>query len=466
MKKKFSSVVLSICVLMNLLILLPIIATATTSGTCGENVTWTLDANGTLTISGTGDMKNYSNYNWVVAPWRDKDITSVVIKNGVTSIGDYAFYFCDKLTNITIPDSVTSIGRSSFCCCDNLTNIILPNNLTSVGVGAFYVCSSLTSITIPERVTSIGNGAFGLCDSLTSITVSENNTCYSSIDGILYNKNKTELIRYPMSNSKNKFTIPNTAEVIATEAFEYCRKLTSITISDNVTAIGESAFYGCENLITITIPDSVTSIGDIAFSGCSSLTSITIPKDVTSLGYGTFYVCRSLTSITIPDGVKTIGEEAFWGCEKLTSITIPDSVKSIGEGAFYGCDALTYVYYLGKQADWENISVGDYNEPLLNATVRYISPPLPTTTAKITKTETKSEYKFKVDAEKKYDDCYVYAATYDENGILLGINKIKLDTKDNTTISVNKNDNTQTAKVFILAEMLQPIISAEKFELK
>ena len=275
-------------------------------------------------------------------------LTSVTLGNSVTSIGDVAFYDCSGLTSITIPDSVTSIGDSAFLECTGLTSITIPNSVTSIGAGTFNGCSSLTSITIPDSVTSIGNGAFedctGLtsitipnsvesighdaflgCTSLTSINVARGNNYYSGNNGVLFNKKKTELIRYPEGKSQTSYTIPN-----------------------SVTSIGEMAFLCCTGLTSITILDSVTSIGACAFADCTGLTSITIPDSVTSIGYGTFD-----------------------GCTGLTSITIPNSVTSIEDAAFDGCASLKDVYYTGSKDEWKAISIGEYNGCLLNATIHY-----------------------------------------------------------------------------------------------
>ena len=244
-------------------------------GTIYADITWTLSDDGTLTISGT-DMPKYSSGQ---VPWysqKDK-IKKIIIKNGVTNIGGYAFEYCSGLTSITIPNSVMSIGEYAFDNCLGLTSVTIPNSVTSIGVSAFYRCSGLTSVTIPNSVTSIGWYAFSGCSGLTSLT------------------------------------IPN-----------------------SVTSIGEWAFYNCSGLTSVTIPNSVTSIGGRAFAGCSGLTSLTIPNSVTSIGSHAFCECRGLTSITIPESVTSIGESAFYCCSGLTSLTIPESVTSIGGSAFDG----------------------------------------------------------------------------------------------------------------------------------
>ena len=317
--------------------LLPMMASADDSGTCGTNVTWTyVEATHTLTISGEGSMADYSSNTMPWYPYR-KEMTKVIIENGVTSIGDYAFGYCNDLTSITIPNSVSSIGSFAFKNCSGLTSITIPNSVTSIGNYAFSNCSGLTSITIPNSVTSIGNSTFSNCSGLTSIT------------------------------------IPNSVTSIGESAFGYCSGLTSITIPNSVTSIGSSAFAWCSGLTSIIIPNSVTNIGQDAFDSCSGLTSVTIPNSVTTIGYGAFGFCRGLTSIyisdlarwcninisnsglsdrthhlylgdhevtdlLIPDGVTTINSCSFKNCAYLTSITIPNSVTTIGEQAFSGCN--------------------------------------------------------------------------------------------------------------------------------
>ena len=249
-------------------------------------------------------MKDYDNGDNRSPVYNNSDVKKIVIEDGVTSVGDYAFRSCNNLTSITIPDSVTSIGNSAFERCIGLSSVTIPDSVTSIGNNAFYACSTLTSITIPDGVTSIGYSTFSYCSSLTSIT------------------------------------IPDSVTSIGSYAFKNCSSLTSITIPDSVTSIKNDAFKNCSSLTSITIPDSVTSIGDYAFQNCSSLTSITIPDGVTYIGYDMFAGCKSLTSITIPDSVTSIGESAFRGCTSLTSITIPDSVTSIGESVFSDCESL------------------------------------------------------------------------------------------------------------------------------
>ena len=287
-----------------------------------DGLTWTLDADGTLTINGTGAMKNYD-YDSNQSPvYNNSDVKKIVIEDGVTSIGYSTFSYCSSLTSITIPDSVTSIGYAAFSYCRSLTSITIPDSVTSIGSHAFYNCTSLTSITIPDSVTSIGDSAFSNCG-LTSIT------------------------------------IPGSVTSIGKFAFDGCTHLTSITIPDSVTSIGEAAFHGCFSLTSITIPDSVTSIGKYAFSDCESLTNITISDSVTSIGAYAFQYCSRLTNITIPDSVISIGEWAFRDCSGLTSITIPKSVTSIGNDAFYGCNNLTVYLESGSTLTSNDLGVDE-----------------------------------------------------------------------------------------------------------
>ena len=273
---------------------------------CGDNLTWDL-TNGVLTISGSGAMYNFPDADEI--PWwsNHESISQVVIGNGVTSIGQKAFYRCSGVTSVTIGNSVTSIGEGAFYDCWGLTSVTIPNSVTSIGKEAFAECGDLTSVTIPNSVTSIGEGAFSYCHSLTSVT------------------------------------IPNSVTSIGDMAFYWCWDLTSVTIPNSVTSIGSSAFNGCHSLTSVTIPNSVTSIGEGAFNGCSGLTSVTIPNSVTSIGKEAFAECYGLTSVTIPNGVTSIGQKAFYGCNGLTSVTIGNSVTSIGDQAFQDCYGLTSV---------------------------------------------------------------------------------------------------------------------------
>ncbi len=284
-----------------------------------------------------------------------KTATEFTIPNSVKSIAEYAFSYCSSygFKNITIPNSVTNIGDYAFRESSLLTSIIIPDSVTSMGYMAFYDCDNLRSVKVGSGITvdsdptsnttDVYASAFFDCDNLTSITVDSNNEYYSSIDGVLYNKDITKLIRYPHGKTSTEFLLPDSVISIGHSAFSYCNNLASITLSDNVTNICDGAFFNCDSLTSITIPNSLTKIGGSAFYDCDSLTSITIPNSVTNIYGNTFYSCDSLTSVTLSDSVKTIYFEAFFDCYRLTSITIPASVTSVGYSAFEYCNNLLEV---------------------------------------------------------------------------------------------------------------------------
>ena len=337
-----------------------------------------------------------------------KTETSYAIPASVTSIGVSAFVDATALTSITVPTSVTSIGVSAFYGATALTSITvdganpnyssvagvlfdklsttlvaypagktgtsytIPASVTSIGVYAFTVARILTSVTIPASVTSIGGGAFQDAAALTSITVADANLNYSSDAGVLFNKDATTLIIYPVGKTGTSYTVPASVTSISDAAFRNATSLKTVTFGtgSQLTSIGEYAFSLARSLTSITIPASVTSIGEYAFAFARSLTSITIPAGVTSIGEFTFGYARSLTSITIPAGVTSIGVSAFAGTFALTSVYfLGNAPTNVGEYAFYSVASGAKAYirseatdFAEADADWNGliVTVGFY----------------------------------------------------------------------------------------------------------
>lgn len=284
---------------------------AATSGQCGDDVFWELDSNGTLTISGSGEM-----YDYEVSPFFNRvQIHKIVIKDGVTRIGNNAFVRCLNLTIVTIPNSVTSIGRCAFSNCSSLNNITIPNGVTSIEQLLFAYCTALTNISIPNSVTSIGNSAFLSCKGLTD------------------------------------FTIPSNIKIIGETAFADCSELKNVIISDGVKIIGDCVFQACEKLTNVTIADSVTDIGYYIFEYCSNLKSITIPGSITKIQDYAFLYCSNLTNVSILEGVTEINFWSFGNCNNLRKIVIPKSVTYIDVLAFENSSNLTIYGYTNSYAE-------------------------------------------------------------------------------------------------------------------
>ena len=236
----------------------------------------------------------------------------------------------------------------AFYRCTSLAGATLGTRVASIGGGAFGYCTSLTSAAIPNAVTNIGIGAFSNCTSLAEISVAALNADYSSLAGVLFNKNQTTLIEYPAAKAAGDYSIPSSVTSISDYAFASCTRLTNLTIPDSVTNIGRAAFVFCTSLANIAIPNSVSSLRDQTFLACTSLTNVTIPNSVSGLGFIAFAHCTSLTSIIIPDSVTNLGMRTFEYCTDLTSVTIPESVTSIGYGVFGSCANLTNIMIPGS----------------------------------------------------------------------------------------------------------------------
>ena len=282
----------------------------------------TLTADGTMTISGTG------NWSWSWSSVR-RIITKLIIEDGVTNIGAGAFSACSSLTSVTIGNSVMSIGDHAFADCIGLTSVTIPNSVTHIGAGAFVSCIGLTSVTIPNSVTNIGDNAFLGCIGLTDINVSPDNANFSSGNGVLFNKDKTTLIKYPAGKQGASYTIPNSVTSIGEYAFYGCIGLTSVTIPANVTNIGQAAFFNCRNLTEIISLNPTPQILPIEDDGWGTLTPFYyyVPRDP-------WFTIPSIT-IYVPAGsVNAYRNAAVWKIFNILSIE--ERPQDCSDGHSYG----------------------------------------------------------------------------------------------------------------------------------
>ena len=391
---------------------------AVQSGTTGD-CTWTLDDDGTLTVSGNGEMGGYGYYQW-------DNAKKVIINEGVTAIGENEFFACYDLESVSIPSSVKTINKLAFALDEKLTDVTISEGVTFIGNGAFYECKSLTSISLPKSVKTIELGAFsrsglksliipecvkslecvGDCENLTDVLVPASVTDFSK--DVFYN-NRNGLIIYtpngsyaqsraedlgievlepedypqdfswtldedgtltvsgkgnmqfgengkaPWGTDIKKVIVKDGITAIRSNAFTNCRNLTEVTIPNSVKAIGSGAFSGCSALTSVNLPNGLNAIKSSAFQGCSRLREVTVPDSVKAIESGAFSDCSALTSVNLPDGLKAIKSSTFLNCLRLSDVAIPGSVKTIEYCAFDGCKGLKTLTFSDGVTE-----IGDY----------------------------------------------------------------------------------------------------------
>jgi len=485
MKKRFGTFICLCLVLAVLLAPRAFAADIVASGYCGgegdgTNLTWTLDSEGTLTISGEGKMADYA--------FKDNSrIVNVIVETNVTSISDNAFFNCASLTDIIISDTVVSIGKFAFSDCISLVNVSLPadvtiieagaffycrsmveitipDNVTSIGEGAFAYCRLLEEIVIPKSVTSIGEGAFAHCKSLVNIVVSEKNTNYVSLDGALYSKDLGELICCP-AGRKSSFLISEQTASIANQAFEGCMSLTEVSIPDSVLFIGNRAFYCCTSLLGVTIPEGVTVINKMTFSMCDSLKQIIIPDGITVIGEGTFSMCDALRQVIISTGVTVIGNAAFESCPSLGSIKFEGDAPRVDDYSF--SDTSVTAYYPADNPTWTEDKLQNYGGAL--TWVPYTEDMIYHTRFSF-ESIPQAEFDIKITVTRLGEsaDDVAMIAMYSPEGQFLEMTVWELSNETAQTYTLSR-DNTDgkigQIKVFILDSLSNPIPLAEGAEI-
>lgn len=339
MGKRVLSILIILSIISSFMISLPIVANAETSvsGTCGDDLTWVLDDEGTLTISGTGDMEDWSAPN--ASPWAEyrQNIKTVILKEGITHIGDYSFSHCTELSSILFAESLESIGSQAFFYCSNLTNISLGTNIVKIGTYAF---------------------------SYTGYYKDKSNWD----NDVLY---MGEFLLAADSNISGTCIVKEGTKCIEELAFFTCRNLNTIIMPESLETIEYEAFGYCENLTEVQLSNNLKTIDNVCFFNCVKLSSITIPHSVTYLGSSSFKECHSLKSVHLSNAINNVEKYTFENCVSLKSIKIYNNTKNILYGAFKNCSNLTDIYYTGSEYEWTNITINSYNECLSNATIHY-----------------------------------------------------------------------------------------------
>ena len=388
------------------------------SGQCGDNVTYRLYSDGALFITGTGpiwdfDLDPESSY---ASPFmNDKRITSVEIGEGVTRVGSFAFFGCSNLGSVIYPSTLKELGAGCYAYRDKIRSASLSDTIETVEDQVYYGCENLESIEISAGVKSIGTGNFNNCPALKEILVDEANRYYANDSyGVLYNKDMTRLIRYPDALEMSVYTIGKAVEQIDNRAFYDSVNLAGVyvdpnnpnyssddrgvlfnkdktvlirypagnnsltyTIPDGVKSIANGAFYDCRNLVSVVMPDSVEELGFESFSYCHDLVSVSMSSNINELGNDAFENCVSLQTIIVPSGVETIGKNVFFGCFNLSAIGMFYTTTYVDYAAFGKCDNLQAIYYYGTEETLKNLYVNtedNYNAAFMNAKLYFVEP--------------------------------------------------------------------------------------------
>ena len=384
MFKRFSACFLALVLLLGLLPGVRAEGAVIASGTAGDDISWVLDDSYCLTLTGTGEMYDYKSG---TRPWQAyvEQILSVEIGEGITSVGNYAFFSCDNLLSVSLPSTLVRAGIDSFSYCKVLSSVEFPDGMQELGVAIFFRCENLTRVVLPDSVTTIGRAAFEECPRLRDIQLPANLTTLEqgvlsdcvSLETLIIPEGVTSIGNYALSGctSLTTLSIPKTVTSVdksfygcsSLERFDldpanpaFCiddqgalytigmDTLVSIpggypgdfVIPDTVTTVREYAGYGCVAMTGLVIPDRVTDMGDYAFRDCGSLAQVSISESVSTLPRGCFYKCGSLTHVTVPDSVTVIEDSVFSWCESLTRVDMPARLEVLGD-AFFNCSALT-----------------------------------------------------------------------------------------------------------------------------
>ena len=412
-------------------------------GKCGENLSWSFSEDGTLTISGSGEMESYASLNDV--PWSDLRslINQIIIQEGVTKIGDCAFGDCSVPTSITIPNGVEYLGRYAFGGCTGLESITVPDSVETIGQNAFSGCTKLESVTIGSGVKIIEDFAFSSCVNIKNVYYNGTKEEWKAIDIIGYfNDNLQYATKHYLGEEEPE--ISNVTWSFADDG--------TLTISG--TGKMEDYYYAemtpwysvCDEIKKVVIEAGVTSIGSGAFWGCYALESVVIGSGVTEIGMNAFTDCFELENVVMGDKVEVIKPYAFFGCDLIEHVTLPRSVKELKEDVFVGCDSLTAIYYEGTESEWEVVIKDKSSIPsdvevvcLMKFNVEFI--------------RENNLIQVVTEVESLPEDTVLFASTYDENGKALEIKLVS--SEGETTFDAT---DVKDIKVFAWGDYFSPVI--------